>query len=97
VSLLLQQVAHPITLHYVRLLRYGRLEWAETFLLIQPFFWVMTDWITAIFVFMSSFAEFVPASHQYLLVVLSIWWAFGQLIGSLVLWFSLSLSPQTTL
>jgi len=28
--------------------------------------------------------EFVPASHQYLLTVLSIWWAFGQLIGSLV-------------
>lgn len=29
-------------------------------------------------------AEFVPASHQYLLTVLSIWWAFGQLLGSLV-------------
>lgn len=28
--------------------------------------------------------EFVPASHQYLLTVLSVWWAFGQLIGSLV-------------
>jgi hypothetical protein len=28
--------------------------------------------------------EFIPASHQYLLTVLSIWWAFGQLIGSLV-------------
>ena len=28
--------------------------------------------------------EFVPASHQYLLTVLSIWWAFGQLAGSLV-------------
>jgi hypothetical protein len=27
--------------------------------------------------------EFVPASHQYLLTILSIWWAFGQLIGSL--------------
>lgn len=27
---------------------------------------------------------FVPASHQYLLTVLSIWWAFGQLMGSLV-------------
>ncbi|KAF5335322.1 hypothetical protein D9611_011779 [Ephemerocybe angulata] len=35
---------------------------------------------------MSSLAEFVPASHQYLLTVLSIWWAFGQLIGSLVAW-----------
>ncbi|KAK7046981.1 MFS general substrate transporter [Favolaschia claudopus] len=30
--------------------------------------------------------EFVPASHQYLLTVLSIWWAFGQLLGSLVAW-----------
>ena len=28
--------------------------------------------------------EFIPASHQYLLTVLSIWWAFGQLLGSLV-------------
>lgn len=28
--------------------------------------------------------EFIPGSHQYLLTVLSIWWAFGQLIGSLV-------------
>ncbi|KAF8422835.1 major facilitator superfamily domain-containing protein [Boletus edulis BED1] len=30
------------------------------------------------------FLEFVPASHQYLLTVLSIWWAFGQLLGGLV-------------
>lgn len=30
------------------------------------------------------FLEFVPASHQYLLTVLSVWWALGQLIGSLV-------------
>ncbi|KAG2055936.1 hypothetical protein BDR06DRAFT_301564 [Suillus hirtellus] len=30
------------------------------------------------------FLEFVPASHQYLLTVLSIWWAIGQLLGSLV-------------
>ena len=28
--------------------------------------------------------EFVPASHQYLLTILSIWWAFGKLVGSLV-------------
>ena len=28
--------------------------------------------------------EFIPASHQYLLTVLSIRWAFGQLYGSLV-------------
>ncbi|KAJ8517233.1 hypothetical protein ONZ45_g5568 [Pleurotus djamor] len=34
----------------------------------------------------SIFLEFVPATHQYLLTVLSIWWAFGQLLGSLVAW-----------
>ncbi|KAI0035530.1 MFS general substrate transporter [Vararia minispora EC-137] len=32
------------------------------------------------------FLDFIPASHQYLLVVLSIWWAVGQLLGSLVAW-----------
>jgi len=32
------------------------------------------------------FLEFIPASHQYLLTILSIWWAFGQLLGSLVAW-----------
>ncbi|TDL26944.1 MFS general substrate transporter [Rickenella mellea] len=32
------------------------------------------------------FLEFVPASHQYLLTVLSIWWAIGQLLGSLIAW-----------
>ncbi|KAF9055581.1 MFS general substrate transporter [Panaeolus papilionaceus] len=32
------------------------------------------------------FLEFTPSTHQYLLTVLSIWWAFGQLIGSLVAW-----------
>ncbi|KAH9008842.1 MFS general substrate transporter [Lactarius deliciosus] len=32
------------------------------------------------------FLEFIPASHQYLLTVLSIWWALGQLLGSLVAW-----------
>ncbi|KZV63897.1 MFS general substrate transporter [Peniophora sp. CONT] len=32
------------------------------------------------------FLEFIPASHQFLLTVLSIWWAFGQLLGSLVAW-----------
>ena len=30
------------------------------------------------------FLEFVPASHQWLLTVLSIWWAVGQLVASLV-------------
>ena len=28
--------------------------------------------------------EFVPATHQYLLTILSIWWAWGQLLTSLV-------------
>ncbi|KAL4072456.1 major facilitator superfamily domain-containing protein [Scleroderma yunnanense] len=32
------------------------------------------------------FLEFIPASHQYLLTVLSVWWAVGQLVGSLVAW-----------
>ncbi|KAF4617501.1 hypothetical protein D9613_006442 [Agrocybe pediades] len=32
------------------------------------------------------FLEFVPGTHQYLLTVLSIWWAFGQLFASLVAW-----------
>ncbi|TFK18623.1 MFS general substrate transporter [Coprinopsis marcescibilis] len=32
------------------------------------------------------FLEFIPASHQYLLTILSIWWALGQLVGSLVAW-----------
>ncbi|PCH39857.1 major facilitator protein [Wolfiporia cocos MD-104 SS10] len=32
------------------------------------------------------FLEFIPASHQYLLTILSVWWAIGQLIGSLVAW-----------
>ncbi|KAF9648509.1 MFS general substrate transporter [Thelephora ganbajun] len=32
------------------------------------------------------FLEFIPASHQYLLTILSIWWAFGQLVGSLIAW-----------
>ncbi|THH32408.1 hypothetical protein EUX98_g1754 [Antrodiella citrinella] len=32
------------------------------------------------------FLEFIPASHQYLLTILSIWWALGQLVGALVAW-----------
>ncbi|OJA13521.1 hypothetical protein AZE42_10523 [Rhizopogon vesiculosus] len=32
------------------------------------------------------FLDFVPASHQYLLTTLSIWWSVGQLIPSLVAW-----------
>ena len=39
--------------------------------------------------------EFVPASHQYLLTILSIWWALGQLIGSLV-YFDFSFSAGGT-
>ncbi|KAG6917195.1 hypothetical protein DXG01_003538 [Tephrocybe rancida] len=47
------------------------------------------------------FLEFVPASHQYLLTVLSIWWAFGQLLGSLIAWplignFSCVTTPPAT-
>ncbi|TDL22414.1 MFS general substrate transporter [Rickenella mellea] len=44
------------------------------------------------------FLEFVPGSHQYLLTVLSIWWAFGQLVGSLVAWPLIAnhSCPQTT-
>jgi len=36
------------------------------------------------FISYGCFPEFVPASHQYLLTVLSIWWALGQFLGSLV-------------
>ncbi|KAF8127689.1 MFS general substrate transporter [Boletus edulis] len=32
------------------------------------------------------FLDFIPASHQYLLTVLSIWWSLGQLICSLIAW-----------
>ncbi|KAF7972298.1 hypothetical protein HWV62_18466 [Athelia sp. TMB] len=32
------------------------------------------------------FLEFVPSDGQYLLTVLSIWWAFGQLLASLIAW-----------
>ncbi|EPQ55613.1 hypothetical protein GLOTRDRAFT_115933 [Gloeophyllum trabeum ATCC 11539] len=32
------------------------------------------------------FLDFLPASHQYLLTVLSIWWCIGQLIASLIAW-----------
>lgn len=43
------------------------------------------------------FLEFLPGTHQYLLTVLSIWWAFGQLLGSLVAWPIISnYSCQTT-
>ncbi len=33
---------------------------------------------------LAGFPEFIPASHQYLLTVLSIWWPLGQLLGSFV-------------
>ncbi|KAI9759274.1 MAG: hypothetical protein M4579_002483 [Chaenotheca gracillima] len=32
------------------------------------------------------FLEFLPASHQYLLTILSIFWAFAQLVAALVAW-----------
>ncbi|KAH9953606.1 major facilitator superfamily domain-containing protein [Russula dissimulans] len=32
------------------------------------------------------FLDFAPSSHQYLLTILSIWWAIGQLVGSLIAW-----------
>ncbi|KAI0668945.1 major facilitator superfamily domain-containing protein [Trametes maxima] len=32
------------------------------------------------------FLDFVPASHQYLLTVLSIWWSVGQLVASFIAW-----------
>lgn len=30
------------------------------------------------------FLDFIPASHQYLLTVMSIWWSVGQLVADLV-------------
>ena len=38
--------------------------------------------------------DFIPASHQYLLTVLSIWWCLGQLVCSLV---SLTREPSALL
>ena len=32
------------------------------------------------------FLEFLPGSHQWLLTVMSIWWSFGQIVGTLVAW-----------
>lgn len=32
------------------------------------------------------FLEFLPATHQYLLVILSVWWAVGQIIPAAVAW-----------
>lgn len=34
----------------------------------------------------TMFIEFIPGKHQYLLTLLSIWWAIGQVFGSLVAW-----------
>ena len=36
------------------------------------------------------FLEFVPASHQWLLVTLSAWWNLGQIVVSLLAWLFLS-------
>ena len=54
----------------------------------------MTRRTVTIFVSHIGSAEFVPARNQNLLVYLSIWWAFGQLVGSLV---SRSLEQPVTL
>jgi hypothetical protein len=32
------------------------------------------------------FLEFLPGSHQYLLTLLSCWWAIGQVVASLISW-----------
>ncbi|KAG9217641.1 hypothetical protein CCMSSC00406_0003670 [Pleurotus cornucopiae] len=32
------------------------------------------------------FLDMVPGTHQYLLTVMSVWWAFGQLVVSLIAW-----------
>lgn len=37
------------------------------------------------------FLEFIPGSHQYLLTFLSVWWAIGQVVGTLI---SVSLGPR---
>lgn len=42
------------------------------------------DTLHSVSMILMRLVEFVPASHQYLLTVLSVWWAFGQLLGSLV-------------
>ncbi|KAG6830092.1 hypothetical protein H0H92_002265 [Tricholoma furcatifolium] len=38
--------------------------------------------------------EFVPASHQYLLAVVPIWWGVGQLVGSIFFAFPMNDSPK---
>lgn len=32
------------------------------------------------------FLEFLPAPNQYLLTLLSLWWAVGQVVASLISW-----------
>lgn len=32
----------------------------------------------------TMFIEFIPGKHQYLLTLLSVWWAIGQVAGSLI-------------
>ncbi|KAJ7312934.1 MFS general substrate transporter [Mycena albidolilacea] len=44
------------------------------------------------------FLEFLPGKHQYLLTLLSLWWAIGQVVGSLIAWvFLAKYSCDTTL
>ena len=75
---------HPIILLYAHASPCGPLEWVEIFLstpqsFLVSFFLNITK-VRRIHVPV----EFIPASHQYLLTVLSIWWAIGQVVGSLV-------------
>jgi hypothetical protein len=34
----------------------------------------------------TMFLEFLPGNKQYLLTFLSVWWAVGQVVGSLISW-----------
>ncbi|BEJ15703.1 hypothetical protein CspHIS471_0503080 [Cutaneotrichosporon sp. HIS471] len=34
----------------------------------------------------TMFLEFLPGTHQYLLTLLSVWWAIGQVVASLIAW-----------
>lgn len=81
-------VLRQTRLRYAPSRRCGALEWVVTFPSILLSFWVcqlpqmahpdspVDD--------LCDFPEFIPSTHQYLLTVLSIWWALGQLLGSLV-------------
>ncbi|KAH0833418.1 MFS general substrate transporter [Lanmaoa asiatica] len=42
--------------------------------------------LVQLFVLGALYLEFIPASHQWTLTLLSVWWAFGQLVASLISW-----------